>query len=129
MNMKTAGCLLGIASLAFIGATQAAPITLAAITDYTADMSWQDIKNTSYTWADANGNNRIDVGEAVTFTVDMHKTYWGMHAFDALKVWIDNTPVSPPSTTLYTNHFQWDFATAASLGNDSYSYKQWTGGD
>ena len=130
MSMKSLGYGLGIAALAVMGAAQASPIALAPVTTYSANLSWQDIKGTSYTWADANGNGKVDVGEKVTFTVDMEKQYWGMHDFDALKVWIDGTPVNPPTATLYTNHFSWDFdPTNVNMTSDAYSYKQWTGGD
>ena len=70
------------------------------------------------------------MGEKVTFTVDMHKNFWGTHDYDALKVWIDGTPINPPATTLRTEQFVWDYN--AGIGNytdGSYSWKPWNGGD
>lgn len=117
-----AGCV------AAIGAAQATALT--AISNVQGDTSWQDIRGTSYTFADANHNGQLNVGETVTFTVDMHKTNWGIHDFDALKVWIDSTPLNPPSSTLYTNQFRWDFDRYVDNSNSSrFSYKPWTDGD
>lgn len=32
----------------------------------------------------------INVGDEVTFEFNVHKTLWGVHTFDALKVWLDD---------------------------------------
>ncbi len=128
MKQSLAKLKVGILSLVAVGAAHAAPITMTATQNYTADRSWQDIKSTSYTWADANSNNQIDVGESVTFSVKMHKSNWGMHDFDALKVWIDNAPIG--GSTLYSNSFIWDFDVSnVNMTSNSYSYKAWNGGD
>ncbi len=124
------GLKVGIATLAIMGAAQATSVSMSTISDYKADTTWQNIKGTSYTWLDGNSNNQVDIGEKVTFTVDMQKAHWGEHDFDALKIWIDGTPILPPSTTLKTQNFVWDFdPTNANMGNSSYDYKVWTGGD
>lgn len=115
-----------LAALASAGAIHAAPITLSPITTYSANTSWQDIKSTNYTYVDLNGNNILEVGEAVTFNVTMEKTFWGKHDYDAMKVWIDNAPIG--GSTLYTNNFVWDFDPSDANNSDAYSYKPWTGG-
>lgn len=132
MNNRTFGTI-GILSLAACGAVHAAPITLTPTTTYAANLSWQDIKSTTYSLNDLNANGKIDVGEAVTFEVTMHKQNWGTHDYDALKVWIDQSPTTAPY--LYTYTGTWDFDpddsnmyTDRYYGND-VSYKPWTGGD
>lgn len=128
MSLKTSSIAAVLGSFAMAGAVHAAPITLAPIANYTADRSWQDIKTTTYTWADANSNNQIDVGENVTFTVNMHKSNWGMHDYDALKIWIDNAPIG--GSTLYSQNFIWDFDVSdVNMTSSTYSYKPWNGGD
>jgi len=37
-----------------------------------------------------NGIVDINVGDEVTFEFNVHKTLWGVHTFDALKVWLDD---------------------------------------
>lgn len=37
-----------------------------------------------------NGILEINVGDEVTFDFTVHKTLWGVHTFDALKVWLDD---------------------------------------
>lgn len=37
-----------------------------------------------------NGIVDISVGDEVTFELNVHKTLWGVHTFDALKVWLDD---------------------------------------
>ena len=37
----------------------------------------------------AGGIVDINVGDEVTFEFTVHKTLWGVHTFDALKVWLD----------------------------------------
>jgi len=106
---------VGIAGcVAVIGAAQAT--TLTAINGIKHDTSWQNIASASYTFNDANHDGKLNVGEKLTFTIDMHKNYWGRHAFDALKVWIGGE--------VYTG--QWNFSTKQSLLNDDYSYKAYT---
>ena len=131
--------MIGMLSLAACAAVNAAPITLTPTTTYSANTTWQDIKSTTYTLADANGNNQIDVGETVTFAVTMHKNAWGVHDYDALKVWIDQSPTSAPYLFTYTG--KWDFdVDDSNMGSDRWwnpatgrwedvSYKPWTGGD
>ena len=105
---------VGIAGcVAAIGAAQAT--TLTAIDGIKHNTSWQNIASASYTFNDANHDNQLSAGEVLTFTIDMHKNFWGMHAFDALKVWIGGQ--------VYTG--EWDFSTPATLGNPLY---QNTGG-
>jgi hypothetical protein len=112
-----AGCV------AVIGLAQAAPTQLTAISDVKGDTSWQDIKGTSYTFDDKNHNGQINVGETVTFTVDMHKTFWGVHDFDALKFWID----SPSGINLATNEFRWDFDPTNKNATEKTRYKDSSG--
>ena len=124
---------------AIFGLAQATQLT--AIANPQKDTSWQNIVGTSYTFNDANHNGQINVGETVTFTVDMHKTYWGVHDFDALKFWIDG----PANSNLYTGQFVWDFdptnANFTEYSRSGYrnpytgqidhsdSWKPWKGGD
>ncbi len=124
------GC---VGCAAVIGLAQAN--TLTPIATYKGNTTWQNIGGVSYTFTDTNHNGQINVGDTVVFTVDMQKQNWGTHAFDALKVWIDNTPLNPPSTTIYTNQFEWNFDPTHNnqqyFGQqyDPYSYRPWTGGD
>jgi PEP-CTERM motif len=141
MKTKTLAANVGIAALTLASVVHAAPITMTATQNYTANRTWQDIRSTVYDWADANGNNRVDVGEKVTFTVDMHKTAWGVHDYDALKVWIDTSPINPPASTLLTRNFVWDFdVDDSNMTTDRWwnpstrrwedvSFRPWTGGD
>ena len=103
---------VGIAGcVAVIGAAQATSLT--AIDSIQHNTSWQNIASASYTFDDTNLDGQLNAGEILTFTIEMDKLNWGRHAFDALKVWIGDQ--------VYTD--QWNFSTAASLLNDSYSYK------
>jgi hypothetical protein len=133
MRKLNTGILLGALSVAGQMAAHAAPISLSAISNNVGNTSWQDIKGTGYTLADLNGNGQIDVGETVTFTVDMHKQWWGTHDYDALKVWIDGSPLNPPSSTLYSQNFIWDYdptnAHYAPGQWTPYSNMAWNGGD
>lgn len=124
MRMKSLGLTFGIACLGAGLSVHAAPIVLTPTANYQKDLSWQEIKKTTYTFADANANNQVDVGETVSFTVEMAKKNWGRHDFDALKVWINTQ--SAPSSLLYTDKGIWNFAT----GNNSpaFDYKPWLGG-
>ena len=48
--------------------------------------------NDGVTWSingGAYGNATLAAGELVTFKFDMYKKEWGIHAYDAIKVWID----------------------------------------
>ena len=127
---------VGIGCVAAVGLAQAN--TLTPVSTVYGDTSWQNIGGTSYTFTDTNHDGQINVGEKVTFTVDMQKTYWGIHAFDALKVWIDNSS----GTNLSINQFRWNFdpthnnetatgwyvsPTGQWVNNDSW--KPWKGGD
>jgi hypothetical protein len=103
---------VGIAGcVAAIGAAQATSLT--AIDSIQHNASWQNIASASYTFTDANSDGKLNVGETLTFTIEMDKLYWGRHVFDALKVWIGGKVYQA----------QWDFSTAASRLNDDYSYK------
>ena len=95
------GC---VGCVAVIGLAQAAPVQLAPVSTVQGNTSWQDIKGTSYTFNDANHDGKLNVGETATFTIDMHKSNWGVHDFDALKFWIDLS-----GTNLLTKQFVWDF--------------------
>ena len=132
-GLAYAGCA------AVIGLAQAAPTQLTPITDVKGDTSWQNIGGVSYTWADNNHNGQVDVGETVSFVVDMQKKYWGIHDFDALKFWIDNSS----GANLSTNQFRWDFDTTNHNATEITWYRDlnghwvhandtnrpWTGGD
>jgi hypothetical protein len=126
---------IGIAFVAVLGLVQASVVPIATVTPnatatYTqGNTNWQDISKTSYNWADANGNNLIDVGETVHFTIDMHKTYWGTHDFDAMKVWVDNTTLSLNNpVNVLTKNFTWDFDKSnANMTNRNW-YKNTTSG-
>lgn len=100
-----------VGSVAVIGAAQATSLT--AIDSIQHNTSWQNIASASYTFSDVNSDGQLNVGEKLTFTIEMDKLYWGRHAFDALKVWIGGAVYQA----------QWNFSTATSLLNDSYSYK------
>lgn len=123
---------IAISCVALIGLAQATTITITpATTTYTkGNTQWQDIKSVSYSWADADNDGLIAVGNKVSFTVDMHKTDWGMHDYDALKFWIDKE-VSPSGTTnLLTSTGIWDFdPTNKNMTSDAYTSKKWKGGD
>jgi hypothetical protein len=101
---------VGIAGcVAAIGAAQATSLT--AIGGTQGDTTWQNIAGASYTFSDANHDGQLNVGEILTFTIDMHKNHWGMHDFDALKVWIGGN--------VYTG--EWHFSTDNTRGNWDYS--------
>lgn len=114
------GC---IGCVAVMGLAQA--IELTPVSTVQHNLSWQNIGGTSYTFNDANGNGQINVGETVTFTVDMQKAHWGVHDFDALKFWIDS-----PNENLLTKQFVWDFDFGVdNSSHDLFDYKDWAGGD
>lgn len=121
----------GLGAAVLWSVIRADPVSMTTIgTMSQGNLNWQDIAGVSYVWDDVNANSILEVGETVTFTVDMHKNHWGTHAYDALKVWIDETPINPPSTTLLTKQFTWDYN--AGIGNytdGSYSWKPWNDGD
>jgi hypothetical protein len=120
-SLKAGAVIVGC--VAVVGFAQA--IELVPVSNVQANTSWQDIVGTSYTFNDANHNGQINVGEKVTFTVDMHKTNWGVHDFDALKFWIDSS-----GTNLLTKQFVWDFDKNVNNSNHSvFDYKPWTAGD
>lgn len=101
---------VGIAGcVAAIGAAQAAT-TLTAIDSIGHNTSWQNIASASYSVKDTNLDGKLDAGDVLTFNIDMHKNFWGMHAFDALKVWIGDK--------VYTG--QWDFSDSSTQGNTTY---------
>lgn len=116
----------GVGCVALVGLAQAAPTPLDVITNVQGNTSWQNIVGTSYEFNDANLNGQVNVGETVTFTIDMHKANWGVHDFDALKFWIDDSL----GVNLSTNQFRWDFDAYTDNSNHAaYDYKPWTDGD
>ena len=118
------GCALAVLG----GLAQATDLTL--VDSYVGNISWQNIGGVSYIYADSNHDGQVNVGDTVTFTVDMEKTYWGTHRFDALKVWIDDG-----STNLYSASFEWNYAPSHKnmkwfgKPGDPFSYKLLTKGD
>jgi PEP-CTERM motif len=122
------GIKAGLSAVLLAGVVQATPVVLSPISTNTGNVSWQDIKSTSYNLSDLNGNNLIDVGETVTFSVVMHKQWWGTHDYDAMKIWLDG-----PSSISTTQKFTWDYDPAdlhyAPGQWTPYSNKTWTGGD
>lgn len=121
MSKKTLSLALGIIALGAGVSVQAAPIVLTPTENYQKDLSWQEIRQTTYTFTDVNANNQVDVGETVSFTVQMAKRHWGRHDFDALKVWINST-----TSVLMTDTEIWNFATGNN--NSSYDWRRWYGG-
>lgn len=98
MSKRSVGFKIGLTLVAAIGLVQAGLITVTQ-TDSSPDqgnITWQDIKSVSYTWNDVDGDGKVAVGDNVTFAIDMHKNTYGTHDYDALKVWIDGTPVNAP---------------------------------
>ncbi|HLP42412.1 MAG TPA: PEP-CTERM sorting domain-containing protein [Fibrobacteria bacterium] len=124
MRKRSLGLVVGLLTLGTGISVQAAPILLTPVANYKKDTSWQNINKTTYTFADANANNRVDIGETVSFTVEMGKVYWGRHDFDAMKVWV--RPVNDPSLNLYSDSKIWNFGSGNN--DDSYSYLPWNGG-
>jgi PEP-CTERM motif len=124
---KRSGFLkVGISSLVLSGMVYATPITLTKGTTTSFNTQWQDIAGVSASYIDVNSNSVLEVGEKVTFTVDMHKNTWGVHDFDALKIWIDDAI----GTNLMSDTGTWDFDKG--VDNSShyvYDNKVWTGGD
>ena len=118
------GCALAVLG----GLAQATDLT--PVETHVGNTTWQNIGGLSYTYADLNHDGLLDVGDKVTFKVDMQKANWGTHRFDALKVWIDDG-----STNLYSKNFKWNYdpshANMAWFGKlgDPYSDLDWTGGD
>ncbi|MDO8989018.1 MAG: PEP-CTERM sorting domain-containing protein [Sideroxyarcus sp.] len=121
--------LVCVGSVAVVGLAQAAPTQLDVVSNVQGNTSWQDIAGASYTFNDANNNGQVNVGETVTFTIDMHKTYWGVHDFDALKFWINDSN----GTNLFTSQSTqgiWDFDAYTDNSNHQlFDYGEWTGGD
>lgn len=123
MRKRSLGLMVGLLTLGIGISVQAAPILLTPIANYKKDTSWQNINKTTYTFADANANNQVDVGETVSFTVEMNKVHWGRHDYDAMKVWIK--PEDNSSPFLFSDSEVWDFANGNN--HDLYSYRPWTG--
>lgn len=124
MHKNSLGLAIGMLSLGAVASVQAAPIVLTPTANYQKDLSWQEIEQTTYSFADANANNKVDVGESVRFTVEMDKRNWGRHDFDALKVWINTS--GSPSTLLFTDTEVWNFSNVN--GSSAYDYRPWTHG-
>lgn len=123
MRKKSLGLVFGVLSLGAVS-VQAAPITLTPVFNPQRDLSWQNIEGTSYSFADVNANNRVDVGETVSFSVVMDKANWGTHDYDALKFWI-YAPGS--STDLFTGTGVWDFDVSDVNMSQPWSYRPWYG--
>lgn len=127
------GLKAALSAVLLAAVAQAAPIVMSPVAVNTGNTSWQDIKSVSYDLNDLNGDNLITIGETVTFSLVMHKQWWGTHDYDAMKVWIDASPMNPPSSTLYTQNFIWDYepsnAHYAPGQWTSYSNRPWNGGD
>jgi len=104
---------VGIAGcVAAIGAAQATALT--AVEGSAKDTSWQNIAGASYTiTTDANHDGYVNAGDSIAVTIDMHKDHWGMHSFDALKVWIGGVAQTA----------QWNFSTADSRANKGNLYQ------
>lgn len=130
-----AGCVV------VAGNAQAETVTMTPYATTTANnLWWQNIQSVSYTWNDANKDSRIDVGESVTFSAVMGKDYWGKHAFDAMKIWVDN---DSSGKNLFTGEYAWTFDPTHDNMTDTsvryqnpttgkwvhdYSWKPWTDG-
>jgi hypothetical protein len=79
--------------------------------------TWQNVQSVSYKWNDADGDNAINVGDNVSFDIVMHKTEWGTHDYDAMKVWVGDEVIKAPVvdnqlTTLKSTgyEFLWDYS-------------------
>jgi hypothetical protein len=113
-----AGCV------AVIGFAQAST-SLTAYSTVQGNTSWQDIAGTSYSFDDKNHDGKVNVGEEVKFTVDMHKANWGTHAYDALKFWIDG----PSGNLLTKQDNKWIYDPSGenikwfNQPGDTYSYR------
>jgi hypothetical protein len=106
------------------GLVQAAPIALTPVFNPQRNLSWQNIAGTAYTFADANANNQVDVGETVNFAVVMDKAFWGTHDYDALKVWLS---AEGSSSSLLTYTGTWDFDVSDVNKTQPWSYRPWEG--
>jgi len=113
-----------IACAVVVGVVQADPVSMVSTQLNTHNTWWQEIVGA--TWEDASGDNIIEVGEQVTFTVTMDKQYRGDHDYDALKLWVDGGVIGAPSTangTLLKNtgyEYLWD-ATGGGWNSDPYT--------
>lgn len=123
MGKKSSGLVFGILCLGVAVSAQAAAITLSPYRNDQKTLDWQNIVGTTYTFSDANSNNLVDVGEAVSFTVEMNKANWGTHDYDALKFWIYT-----PGNDLFTGRGIWDFDVTDFNKTQSWSGKDWEGG-
>lgn len=138
MRKETIGLKAAIMFAAVVGMAQASPITLSPTSLNSYNLTWQDIKNVSYTWNDVNHDNKIEVGETVHLNVTMEKNCWGTHDYDAMKLWVDGTCINTPNPTnvfdLKTdpnaaNKFMWDYNKGITdyTNESKYSYKHWNG--
>jgi len=78
----------------------------------------------------------INVGDEVTFEFNVHKTLWGVHTFDALKVWLDDEVILADEwvfgETLKSiredkNHIKTYSVYSDYTNAYRYSYKTWFG--
>lgn len=135
--LNKSGVCFGIAcALAVAGSAQAATATtlnpIAADT-HTRDISWQNIGDVSYTFADKNKDGVLEAGEEVTFSLTMEKQNWGTHRYDAMKVWLDD------GATTVTKQFKWFYYSATNTfdrnlynaikDDSSYSGMDWPIGE
>lgn len=126
--------MLAVCAVAAVVA-QADAVSMASTQVNTFNLSWQEI--TGATWEDASGDNIIEVGENVKFTITMDKNYWGKHDYDVMKIWLDGDVIGAPSGTSTTKlknsdyEYIWDFnkGVAGSYNNSNYSWKSWKGAD
>jgi hypothetical protein len=125
--LKKSGFLkIGISCLAFFGVVYSTPLTLSQGFTSSYDKSWQDIKSVTASFVDGNNNSILEIGENVTFSVVMHKTYWGVHDFDALKIWVDESD----GANLMSDTGTWDFDKYVNNSKHSdFDYKPWKGGN
>lgn len=125
--LKTSGLLkIGISSLALCGMVYATPITLTKGATTSFNTQWQDIAGVWASFDDVNSNSILEIGEKVSFTVDMHKDTWGVHDFDALKIWIDDAD----GTNLMTSTGVWDFDLGVNNSNHYFfDNRPWNGGN
>lgn len=89
VKMLAAGALLA-------GLVQADPVSMVSTQENSYNTAWQEIVGAS--WEDASGDNVIEVGEAVAFTITMDKEYKGDHDYDVMKIWMGDEVIEAPLT-------------------------------
>lgn len=95
MLKRFLGIAVGLVGMANASLVSTGPASYGTATHETSQ--WQRLGNTDgndgVTWA-INGGvfgnfSNITEGDLVVFKFDVYKEYWGVHTFDALKVWLD----------------------------------------